>query len=67
MNKKENEDRNLKITELAEIIAKCQKDLLYEIINENIFNEKLAKESDDQTYQKVYKKIYNKVIWKLVK
>ena len=64
MNKKENEE---KITELAEIIAKCQKDLLYEIINENIFNEKLAKESDDETYQKVYKKIYNEIIERLAR
>ena len=69
MNKKEkliviDED---KVNYIVDIIAKAQSDLLYEVINETIFNEGLAEESDDKTYQKVYKKIYERVLWKLIK
>ena len=69
MNKKEkliviDED---KVNYIVDVIVKAQSDLLYEVINENIFDEGLAEESDDKTYQKVYKKIYERVLWKLIK
>ena len=69
MNKKEkliviDED---KVNYIVDVIVKAQSDLLYEVINENIFDEGLAEESDDKTYQRVYKKIYERVLWKLIK
>jgi len=56
-----------KVNYIVDIIAKTQSDLLYEVINETIFNERLAKHGDDKTYQKIYKKIYERVLWKLIK
>tara|TARA_R100000963_G_C4607123_1_gene78782 strand:- start:250 stop:480 length:231 start_codon:yes stop_codon:yes gene_type:complete len=76
MNKKEKEEKVAKfekyilteqIAQVAETIAFEASNLLYNEINEHIFDRDLAKESDDKTYQKIYKEIYNKVIWKLVK
>ena len=69
MNKKEkliviDED---KVNYIVDVIVKAQSDLLYEVINENIFDEGLAEESDDKTYKKVYNKIYERVLWKLIK
>ena len=76
MNKKEKEEKvanfekyilTKQIAQVAETIAFEASNLLYNEINEHIFDRDLAKESDDKTYQKIYKEIYNKVIWKLVK
>ena len=59
MNKKEKEEN---IAQIVETIAFEIKHILYQEINEHIFDRDLAKESDDKTYQKVYKEIYSKVI-----
>ena len=74
MNKKEKEKKNIKayilheqIAQVAETIAFEASNLLYNEINEHIFDRDLATESDDKTYQKVYKKIYNEIIERLVR
>ena len=74
MNKNEKEKKNIKayilheqIAQVAETIAFEASNLLYNEINEHIFDRDLATESDDKTYQKVYKKIYNEVIERLVR
>ena len=74
MNKNEKEKKNIKayilheqIAQVAETIAFEASNLLYNEINEHIFDRDLATESDDKTYQKVYKKIYDKIIWRLAK
>ena len=74
MNKNEKEEKNIKayilheqIAQVAETIAFEASNLLYNEINEHIFDRDLATESDDKTYQKVYKKIYNEIIERLVR
>ena len=62
MNKKEKEEN---VTQIADTVAFEIKHILYQEINEHIFDRDLAKESDDKTYQAVYKNIYNKVISEL--
>ena len=64
MNKKEKEEN---ITQIADTVAFEIKHILYQEINEHIFDRDLAKESDDKTYQTIYKEIYNKVVNKLNK
>ena len=64
MNKKEKEEN---VTQIADTVAFEIKHILYQEINEHIFDRDLAKESDDKTYQTIYKEIYNKVINKLNK
>ena len=68
------QDKNIKayilqeqIAQVAETIAFEASNLLYNEINEHIFDRDLAKESDDKTYQKVYKKIYNEIIERLAR
>ena len=74
MNKNEKEKKNIKayilheqIAQVAETIAFEASNLLYNEINEHIFDRDLAKESDDKTYQKIYKKIYNEIIERLAR
>ena len=62
MNKKEKEEN---VTQIADTVAFEIKHILYQEINEHIFDRDLAKESDDKTYQTIYKEIYNKVVNKL--
>ena len=64
MNKKEKEEN---VTQIADTVTFEIKHILYQEINEHIFDRDLAKESDDKTYQTIYKEIYNKVINKLNK
>ena len=59
MNKKEKEEN---VTQIADTVAFEASHFLYTEINEHIFDKNLAKESDDETYQKVYKEIYSEVI-----
>jgi len=68
------QDKNIKayilheqIAQVAETIAFEASNLLYNEINEHIFDRDLAKESDDKTYQKIYKKIYNEIIERLAR
>tara|TARA_R100000963_G_C4602955_1_gene76003 strand:+ start:421 stop:642 length:222 start_codon:yes stop_codon:yes gene_type:complete len=64
MNKKEKEEN---VTQIADTVAFEIKHILYQEINEHIFDRDLAKESDDKTYQTIYKEIYNEVVNKLNK
>ena len=64
MNKKEKEEN---VTQIANTVAFEIKHILYQEINEHIFDRDLAKESDDKTYQTIYKEIYNEVVNKLNK
>ena len=76
MNKKEKEKKVIRfeayilqeqIAQVAETVAFEASNLLYNEINEHIFDRDLAKESDDKTYQKIYKKIYNEIIERLAR
>ena len=62
MNKKEKEEN---ITQIVDTVSFEMIHMLYQEINEHIFDRNLARESDDKTYQTVYEEIYNKVINKL--
>ena len=76
MNKKEKEKKVIRfkayilheqIAQVAETVAFEASNLLYNEINEHIFDRDLAEESDDKTYQKIYKKIYNEIIERLAR
>ena len=63
MNKNEEE----KIDRAVSSIVNYYKHSIYEMVNEFIFDEELAEESDDKKYQEIYRKIYDKVMWRLIK
>ena len=62
MNKKEKEEN---ITQIADTVAFEIKHILYQEINEHIFDRDLAKESDDKRYGPIFEEVYNTVITKL--
>ena len=62
MSKKEEE----KINNSVSSIVQYYKHSIYEMVNEFIFDNDLADESDDKKYQEIYKKIYERVMWRLI-
>ena len=62
MNKKEKEEN---VIQIADTVTFEIKHILYQEINEHIFDRDLATESDDKRYGPIFEKVYNTVITRL--